>query len=159
MSPIMANLIVKLAISRPKFIFGCDPHHRDLQELQHVRAEHLGADWINLNFLYYFLFYIFLILEYYIQYQGLYQYWNRFYGKTYFIELPPGMNCIRIGLPGKSILRDYQYWYSPWYYIQYSNIRKIQNNKQYKKLDFSWVIWNISYLFLIKLVTKETSRC
>ena len=35
MSPIMANLIVKLAISRPKFIFGCDPRH---QEVQRVRG-------------------------------------------------------------------------------------------------------------------------
>ena len=34
----MATLIVKLAISRPKFIFGCDPRHQDHQELQHVRG-------------------------------------------------------------------------------------------------------------------------
>ena len=37
----MANLIIKLAISRPKIRIQVGRRH---QELQHVRAEHLGAD-------------------------------------------------------------------------------------------------------------------
>ena len=43
----MANLIIKLAISRPKIRIQVGRRH---QELQHVRAEHLGADWIGLIF-------------------------------------------------------------------------------------------------------------
>ena len=32
---------------------------------------------------------------------------NQFSGKTYFYTIPPWSNCIKIGLPGKSIHRDY----------------------------------------------------
>ena len=43
-SPIMANLIVKLAISRPKFIFGCDVRHQEVHRVRHELAEPHGAD-------------------------------------------------------------------------------------------------------------------
>ena len=44
MSPIMANLIIKLSISRPKFIFGGDPRHQEEQRVRHELAERHGAD-------------------------------------------------------------------------------------------------------------------
>ena len=40
----MANLIVKLAISRPKFIFGCDVRHQEVHRVRHELAERHGAD-------------------------------------------------------------------------------------------------------------------
>ena len=46
---ILENLIIfhkllKLAISRPKFIFGGDPRHQEVQRERHELAERHGAD-------------------------------------------------------------------------------------------------------------------
>ena len=48
-STITAILIAEMTISRPKFIFGCDPRHQEVHRVRHELAERHGADCIGLG--------------------------------------------------------------------------------------------------------------